>query len=162
TGGYLPLAATLTTEEVFAAFLGPPQAGRTFYHGHTYTGNPLGCAVALESLAMLLEPAGLPAVPARAERLRRHLDRLRELPVVGDVRQRGLMAGVELVRDRATRAPFDASKRIGAAVCRLCRDQGVILRPLGDVVVVMPPLAIEDELLDRIGEVLYNSIEAVA
>jgi adenosylmethionine-8-amino-7-oxononanoate aminotransferase len=161
TGGYLPLAATLTTEEVFNAFLGPAEAGRTFYHGHTYTGNPLGAAVALASLERLLGPKGLPALPAKIDRLRRHLQRLRELPVVGDVRQRGLMAGVEIVRDRATRTPFPPALRVGSRICRLCRDQGVLLRPLGDTVVVLPPLAIEDSLLDRLGDVLYNSIHAI-
>jgi adenosylmethionine-8-amino-7-oxononanoate aminotransferase len=161
TGGYLPLAATLTTEEVFAAFLGPAEAGRTFSHGHTYTGNPLGAAVALASLERLLGPQGLPALPAKIDRLRRHLERLRELSVVGDVRQRGLMAGVEIVRDRARRTPFPPALRVGARICRLCRDQGVLLRPLGDTIVVMPPLAIDDSLLDRLGAVLYNSIHAI-
>jgi adenosylmethionine-8-amino-7-oxononanoate aminotransferase len=161
TGGYLPLAATLTTDEVYDAFLGPPEAGRTFYHGHTYTGNPLGAAAALASLDLLEAPAGLPALPAKVERLRRHLERLRGLPIVGDVRQKGLIAGIELVEDRATKRPFPAERRVGARVCRLCREQGVLLRPLGDVVVVMPPLAIDLSLLDRLGEVLYNSVSAV-
>jgi adenosylmethionine-8-amino-7-oxononanoate aminotransferase len=161
TGGYLPLAATLTTDEVFSAFLGPPEAGRTFYHGHTYTGNPLGAAVALASLERLLGPEGLPALPAKIDRLRRHLDRLRELPLVGDVRQRGLMAGVEIVRDRSSRTSFPPAMRVGARICRLCRDQGVLLRPLGDTVVVMPPLAIDEDLLDRLLDVLYNSIKAI-
>jgi adenosylmethionine---8-amino-7-oxononanoate aminotransferase len=162
TGGYLPLAATLTTDEVYNAFLGPPEAGRTFYHGHTYTGNPLGAAAALASLDLLEAPEGLPALPAKVERLRRHLERLRNLPAVGDVRQRGLIAGVELVEDRATKRPFPAERRVGARVCRLCREQGVLLRPLGDVVVIMPPLAIDLSLLDRLGDVLYNSVSAVA
>jgi adenosylmethionine-8-amino-7-oxononanoate aminotransferase len=162
TGGYLPLAATLTTGEVYDAFLGPPEAGRTFYHGHTYTGNPLGAAAALASLDLLEAPTGLPALPTKVERLRRHLDRLRNLPTVGDVRQRGLIAGVELVEDRATKRPFPAERRVGAQVCRLCREQGALLRPLGDVVVVMPPLAIDLSLLDRLGDVLYNSVSAVA
>jgi adenosylmethionine-8-amino-7-oxononanoate aminotransferase len=162
TGGYLPLAATLTTEEIFAAFLGPPEAGRTFYHGHTYTGNPLGAVVALASLDLLESPTGLPALPAKIDRLHRHLDRLRDLPIVGDIRQRGLMAGVEIVRDRTTREPFPAHLRTGARICRLCREQGVLLRPLGDTVVVMPPLAIDAELLDRLGDVLYNAIKVIA
>ena len=102
-------------------------------------------------------PTGLPALPAKVERLRAHLDRLRELPIVGDVRQKGLMAGIELVRDRRTREPFPAKERMGARACRLAREQGVLLRPLGDVVVVMPPLAIDFTLLDRLGDVLYNS-----
>jgi adenosylmethionine-8-amino-7-oxononanoate aminotransferase len=162
TGGYLPLAATLTTEQVFAAFLGPAEAGRTFYHGHTYTGNPLGAAVALASLDLLLGSAGLPALPAKIDRLRMQMNRLRELPIVGDVRQRGLMAGVEIVRDKATREPFPAELRTGARICRLCREQGVLLRPLGDTIVVMPPLAINEELLDWLGDVLYNAIRAIA
>lgn len=155
TGGYLPLAATLTTEEVFAAFLGRPEEGKTFYHGHTFTGNPLGAAAALASLD-LLERRVLPALPEKEERLRRHLARLAELPCVGDVRQRGLMAGIELVRDRTTKERFPAAERVGQRVCRRTRQQGVLLRPLGDVVVVMPPLAIDRCLLDRIAEVLYN------
>ena len=160
TGGYLPLAATLTTEEVFAAFLGRPEEGRTFYHGHTFTGNPLGAAVALASLD-LLETAVLPALPEKEERLRHHLARVAELPCVGEVRQRGLMAGVELVRDRTTKERFPAAERVGYRVCRRMREQGVLLRPLGDTVVVMPPLAIEISLLDRIGEVLYDVLRSL-
>jgi adenosylmethionine-8-amino-7-oxononanoate aminotransferase len=162
TGGYLPVAATLTTDRVYAAFLGPPEAGRTFFHGHTYTGNPLGCAAALASLDLLTGPRGLAALGPKIDRLRRHLDRLRDLPIVGDIRQRGLMAGVELVRDRQSREPFPPALRTGQRVCRLMRQRGVILRPLGDVVVVMPPLAIEEDQLDRLGEALYNSIGEIA
>ncbi len=162
TGGYLPLAATLTTDDIYNAFLGPPDAGRTFYHGHTYTGNPLGAAAALASLDLLTGPTGLPALPPKVERLRTHLDRLRELPIVGDVRQKGLMAGIELVRDRRTREPWPAGERMGARACRVARDRGVLLRPLGDVVVVMPPLAVDLNLLDRLGNVLYNTVLTLA
>jgi adenosylmethionine-8-amino-7-oxononanoate aminotransferase len=159
TGGYLPLAATLTTDEVYAAFLGRPEEGRTFYHGHTYTGNPLGAAVALANLELLEAAGTVAAVPAKAERLRKHLDRVAALPHVGDVRQRGLMAGIELVQDRATRRPFPPEQRTGARVCRRAREHGVLLRPLGDVIVVMPPLAIDDSLLDWLGDVLYNVVQ---
>ncbi len=162
TGGYLPLAATLTTEQVYQAFLGPAAAGRTFYHGHTYTGNPLGAAVALASLERLLGPEGLPALPAKIEQLSRQLERLREIPIVGEVRQKGLLAGVELVQDRTTRQPFPPERRTGQRVCGEARDRGVLLRPLGDVLVVMPPLAIDLSLLDWLGDVLYNSIKVVA
>jgi adenosylmethionine-8-amino-7-oxononanoate aminotransferase len=158
TGGYLPLAATLTTDEVFAAFLGRPEEGRTFYHGHTYTGNPLGAAVALASLD-LLQHGVLAALPETIERLRQHLARIAELSCVGEVRQRGLMAGIELVEHRKTRRAFPAAARAGARVCRLARERGVLLRPLGDVVVVMPPLAIELPLLDRLCEVLYECLD---
>jgi adenosylmethionine-8-amino-7-oxononanoate aminotransferase len=161
TGGYLPLAATLTTEEVYAAFLGRPEEGRTFYHGHTYTGNPLGAAVALANLELLETSGVVKEVPTKSDRLRKHLDRIAELPVVGDVRQRGLMAGIELVRDKTTKQPFPPELRLGNRVCRLVRDQGILLRPLGDVIVVMPPLAIDLSLVDRLGEVLYNCLKTV-
>jgi adenosylmethionine-8-amino-7-oxononanoate aminotransferase len=162
TGGYLPLAATLTTEEVFAAFVGEPHQGRAFYHGHTYTGNPLGAAVALANLD-LLEHSGVMAVlPAKVERLRRHLDRIARLPCVGDVRQCGMMAGIELVADRPGKTPFPAEKRVGARVCRLAREKGALLRPLGDVIVVMPPLAIEESTLDGLLGVVYDCLSLVA
>ena len=161
TGGYLPLAATLTTDEVFAAFLGRPEDGRTFYHGHTYTGNPLGAAAALASLDLLQTSGTLAALPAKVERLRLQLERMTALPHVGDIRQRGLMAGVELVRDKKTRQPFPLEQRMGARVCHLARDRGVLLRPLGDVVVIMPPLTIDLSLLDCLGDVLYNCLLAL-
>jgi adenosylmethionine-8-amino-7-oxononanoate aminotransferase len=161
TGGYLPLAATLTTSEVYNAFLGPADEGRTFYHGHTYTGNPLGAAVALANLDLLEVPTGLPALPAKIERLAKQLQRLQSFSVIGDVRQKGLMAGIELVRDRETKEHFPPERRMGNQFCRLAREHGVLLRPLGDVVVVMPPLAIDLAQVDRLGEVLYNCTEAL-
>ena len=151
----------MTTEEVFQAFLGQPERGRTFYHGHTYTGNPLGAAVALANLELLESSGVLAGLPAKSERLRAHLERMAALPIVGDVRQRGLMAGIELVADRASKQPFSAGERKGARVCRMARARGVLLRPLGDIIVVMPPLAIEDSLLDRLCDVLYNCLERV-
>jgi adenosylmethionine-8-amino-7-oxononanoate aminotransferase len=160
TGGYLPLAATLTTEEVFRAFLGRPEDGRTFYHGHTYTGNQLGCAVALTNLERL-QACVLPELPTKVERLRQHFQRMAALPCVGDVRQQGMMAGIELVQDRTAKLPFPATKRVGERVCRMAREYGVLLRPLGDVIVVMPPLAIEIALLDRLCDVLYNCLHDV-
>jgi adenosylmethionine---8-amino-7-oxononanoate aminotransferase len=169
TGGYLPLAATLTTSDVYQAFLGRSDEGKTFYHGHTYTGNPLGAAVALANLDLLVgkdspreKPGGLLAtLPAKIERLHDHLLRMADLLYVGDFRQQGLMAGIELVQDKRTKAPFPPGMRIGATVCQSARDQGVFLRPLGDVIVIMPPLAIEDSLLDRLCTVVYNCLAAV-
>lgn len=155
TGGYLPLAATLATEEVFAAFLGRPEEGKTFYHGHTYTGNPLGAAVALANLDLLANGV-MACLPARIERMRTHLDRMAQLPIVGNVRQQGLLAGIELVADKVTKRAFPSDLRAGAVVCRKARNQGVLIRPLGDVVVLMPPLSIDISLLDRLCGVLYN------
>jgi adenosylmethionine---8-amino-7-oxononanoate aminotransferase len=156
TGGYLPLAATLTTDEIYSAFLGAPQEGKTFFHGHTYTGNPIGAAVALANLEHIEQTDLIASLPAKMDRLRDHLARIATLPIVGDVRQRGLMAGIELVQDRASRQPFPGPLRTGFRVCRAAREHGVLLRPLGDVIVVMPPLAIELSLLDRLCDVIYN------
>jgi adenosylmethionine-8-amino-7-oxononanoate aminotransferase len=156
TGGYMPLAATLTTEAVFSAFMRPEH---TFYHGHTYTGNQLGAAVALANLAKLKEL--LPRLPAVVERFAQHLQRIARLPAVGDVRQRGLMTGIELVCDSARRERFPPERRMGAAVCRAARQRGVLIRPLGDVVVVMPPLAIDLVTLDRLMAAVEESIAEV-
>jgi adenosylmethionine-8-amino-7-oxononanoate aminotransferase len=162
TGGYLPLAATLATEEIFAAFLGRAEQGRTFFHGHTYTGSPLGCAVALASIDKLLDGGVMSGLPERVTTLTAQLERLRVLPVVGDIRQRGLMAGIELVRGRETREPFPADRRVGQRVCRMARDRGLMLRPLRDVVVVMPPLTIDPELVGWMGDILFDCVKAVA
>jgi adenosylmethionine-8-amino-7-oxononanoate aminotransferase len=143
SGGYLPLAATLASRKVFDAFLGEPWEGRTFFHGHTYTGNPLACAAALASLDLFEKNDLVAAVARKSEQLATMLDELRSLPHVGDIRQKGFMVGIELVVDKATRQPFDPKRRIGAAVCAAVRKHGVILRPLGDVVVMMPPPAME-------------------
>jgi adenosylmethionine-8-amino-7-oxononanoate aminotransferase len=143
SGGYLPLAATLATQKVFDAFLGEPWEGRTFFHGHTYTGNALACAAALASLDLFEQHDLVNAVVRKSIELAGMLDALRDLPHVGDIRQKGFMVGIELVADKATRQPFDPRRRLGAAVCAAVRKHGVILRPLGDVIVIMPPLAME-------------------
>jgi adenosylmethionine-8-amino-7-oxononanoate aminotransferase len=147
TGGYLPLAATFATQRIFDAFLGDPSEGRTFYHGHTYTGNPLACAAALASLDLFERNDLVRSVERKSAALAEMLKPLKALPHVGDVRQKGFMVGIELVADKATREPFDPKRRVGAEVCMKIRKHGVIVRPLGDVVVLMPPLAMgEDDL----------------
>ncbi|MGH7511968.1 MAG: adenosylmethionine--8-amino-7-oxononanoate transaminase [Gemmatimonadales bacterium] len=158
TGGYLPMAATLATERIFDAFLGPPAEGRTFFHGHTYTGNQLAAAAAHATLDVFEREAILERLPATVGRLREALGSLAGLAAVGEIRQYGLAAGIELVADRATRAPFPAAERRGMRVCRAAGRQGVFLRPLGDVVVVMPPLTITGAELDRIAAALRVAI----
>ncbi|MDQ3262089.1 MAG: adenosylmethionine--8-amino-7-oxononanoate transaminase [Myxococcota bacterium] len=161
TGGYLPLAATLTTEEVFSAFLGQPSDKRTFFHGHTYTGNPLACAAALASLDLFEQERTLERMKPVVDALYRRLDAIAQLPHVGEIRRRGLMIGVELVADRATRAEYPYGDRVGHQVCLAIRKKGIILRPLGNVIVLMPPLSLTVAEAERLGTALLEAIEEV-
>lgn len=159
TGGYLPLAATLATERIHDAFLGPPAAGRTFFHGHTYTGNPLGCAAALASLDLFERDRTLDGLAPKIARLARLLETdVAPLPHVADVRQCGVMIGIELAADAAERRPYPAADRMGARVTREALRRGVIVRPLGDVVVLMPPLSITADEVDRLVTVVRDAI----
>ncbi|MEO8602053.1 MAG: adenosylmethionine--8-amino-7-oxononanoate transaminase [bacterium] len=160
TGGYLPLAATLTSEAIFEAFLSPYESFEAFFHGHTYTGNPLACAVALANLTIFERDAVVKRTGERACQLAGLLAGLpARLPHVGDVRQWGLMVGIELVRDVATRAVFDPALKIGQRVIKAARRRGVLLRPLGNVVILMPPLSISAEELAQLVRVTIESIQ---
>lgn len=161
TGGYLPLAATLTTEAVYSAYVGTPREPKTFYHGHTYGGNPLGAAVALANLRLFDEERTLEALPPKVEHLSRRLAEFAGLRYVGDVRQRGLIAGIELVADKPSKTPYDAAEQVGPRVCRMARDSGLLVRPLGDVLVIMPPLVITVDQLDRMMDVLLRCTREV-
>ena len=163
TGGYLPLAATLATDEIYDAFLAPPEEAKTFFHGHTYTGNALACAAALASLRLFEANTILENVRANSRRIEARLGAaLKESPFVGEIRQKGVMVGIELVHDRATAEPFPPELRMGHQVTLAARRRGVILRSLGDVVVLMPAPAMPAELVDRLCEVAIKSIEEVA
>ena len=162
TGGYLPLAATLATEEIYQAFLGPIEQRRTFYHGHTYTGNPLACAAALANLDLFEQDQTLERLQPKIALLAQQLECFRALPLVGDIRQCGFMVGIELVRDKQTCAPFPAKEKIGVRVIKEARQRGVVLRPLSDVVVIMPPLSITEEELQILLDVTYDSINKIA
>jgi adenosylmethionine-8-amino-7-oxononanoate aminotransferase len=162
TAGYLPMAATLATTRVYDAFLGEYSLGKTFQHGHTFAGNPLAAAAACASLDVLEEERILDqALPRKAARLATALAPLAEHPHVGDIRQLGLMAGIELVADRTTGRSFPPHERRGYQVCRKSTASGVWLRPLGDVIVVMPPLSATDAEIDLLARVLTQSIETV-
>jgi adenosylmethionine-8-amino-7-oxononanoate aminotransferase len=160
SGGYLPLAATLTTEEIFESFLGTFESRRTFFHGHTYTGNPLACAAATASMKLFRDRDIVAGLPARASALARALEPLERHPHVGEVRRRGLMVGIELVRDRATREEYPFELRAGHRVTMEARRRGAILRPLGNVVVLMPPLAMTEAELALLGQITRESIDA--
>lgn len=155
TGGYLPLSATAASAPVYEAFLGEDLGPRTFYHGHSYSGNALACAVAARHLQLIEERGVLAAAAAAAERLGSALAPLAAHRAVAEVRRRGLMAGVEL-------APPPGAARWGRKVCAAAVRAGVLLRPLGDVVVVMPPLTIADDEIDLIASVLTAAIDEVA
>ena len=159
TGGYLPLAATLTTEKVYKAFLGAPSEVKTFFHGHTYTGNPLAAAAAVANLDLFEEEQTIENLQPKIQRLQKNLEPLVDYPFVGDVRQCGFMVGIELVSDKTSKEPFAMTSRIGAKVCRAARDEGVLLRPLGDVVVLMPPLCLNNEEIDQLVRSVYYGIE---
>jgi len=161
SGGYLPLAATFATQEIFDAFLGAPAEGKTFYHGHTYTGNALACAAAIASLELFERNDLLRQVQHKSRELARMLEELRPLPHVGDVRYKGFMAGIELVEDKATGRKYDPARRMGAAVCDAVRRRGVILRPLGDVIVIMPPLAMGLDDLKTIVDAVRAEVHAL-
>lgn len=151
TGGYLPLAATLAREAIYEAFLGEYEERKTFYHGHSYTGNPLACAAALASLEIFRRERVVEGLAPKIEAVRRALAAFMELPHVGEVRQCGLMVGIELTQDRAAGAPYPWQAATGARVCQRARELGLITRPLGDVVILMPPLvSTEAELCEML------------
>jgi len=160
TGGYLPLAATLATDVIWQAFLGTYAESKTFYHGHTYGGNPLGAAVALANLRLFEEEQTLEKIQPKIVRLAEHLTRISQHDHIGNVRQCGLIAGVELVHDKATKEPYPREQRRGWRVCESALAEGVLIRPLGNVVVIMPPLAISLDELDRICSAIERGINA--
>lgn len=155
TGGYLPLAATLATERVFEAFL-----GTTLYHGHTYTGNPLASAAALASLDVFKKDRTLERLASKACVLEEELLRFASLPCVGEVRRLGFMVGIELVQDRKSKKPFPEELRLGHRVTLEARKRGAMVRPLGDILVLVPPLAIEKETLRELVGILFDSLKA--
>ena len=160
TGGYLPLSATVTTEEVYQAFHG--EEGRKLFHGHTYAGNPICCAAALASLDLFEASDLLARTRKRADLLSALLaERIADHPLLGDVRQQGLMTGIELVADRDTREPLPSDREAGWRVCLAARDRGVFIRPLGDVIVLMPPLSIEEDELAQICEAVAYGLDRV-
>ena len=161
SAGYLPLAATLATEAIYEAFLGNYAELKTFFHGHTFTGNPLACAVGLKSLELFEQDRLLETLQPKIAQLGGWLKRIAVHPLVGDVRQCGLAAGIELVKDRDSKTPYPWEEKIGIKVCRVARAQGIFSRPLGNTVVVFPPLAIMADELDFLMQGLERAINEV-
>jgi adenosylmethionine-8-amino-7-oxononanoate aminotransferase len=158
TGGYLPMAATLTTQRLFNAFLGEYHEFKTFFHGHSFTGNQLGAAAALANLKILQSASSLRARRSLQNALQQELESLWMLPNVGDIRQVGLVAGIELVKNWRAREPFDLRECAGIRVCEAMAKRGVLTRPIGNVVVLMPPYCTTREQLKQMVAALKEAI----
>lgn len=158
TGGYLPVAITVATDEIYEAFLGDYEEQKTFFHGHSYTGNPLGCAVALANLELFEKSNLVQEVANKSVYIASRLQDFYRLKHVGDIRQKGFMVGIELVKDRETEEPYSWTERVGGRTCRRARELGMLLRPLGNTIVFMPPLASTIEELNEMIDILYEAI----
>lgn len=161
TGGYLPLAATITTEKIYRAFLGEHKDLKIFPHGHTYTGNQLACAAAIANVEVFKKEKTLRKMQGKIEILKNELAKIADFPHVGDVRQRGFMVGIELVRDKKTKKPYSLEEKMGWRVCCRAREKGLIIRPLGNVIVLMPPLSISRQELKRLIQITAETIKEV-
>ncbi len=161
TGGYLPLAATLTTQAIYDVFLGDFSEFKTFFHGHSYTGNPLGCAAAIANLEIFEKEAVLKKLKPKISLLKKELRRIARWKYVGEVRQAGMMVGIELVADKKNKTPFPITRRIGHQVCEEAKKNGVLLRPLGNVIVLMPPLSISLPHLRRLIGVVEEATKKI-
>ncbi|WP_447971592.1 adenosylmethionine--8-amino-7-oxononanoate transaminase [Nitrospira sp. M1] len=161
TGGYMPLAATLTSEKIYEAFLGKYDEWKTFFHGHSYTGNPLGCAAALANIEVFNEEQTLKKLKKKINLLRGLIEPLKQELAVGDIRQCGFMVGIELVKNQNTKTPFPLTDRMGHHVARECQKRGLLIRPIGNVLVLLPPLSVATKELKKMVKILEQSIQAV-
>jgi adenosylmethionine-8-amino-7-oxononanoate aminotransferase len=159
TGGFLPLSAVLTNDDVYDAFYAEYTSGKAFLHSHSYTGNPLACSAALETLAIFRDEPVIERNRATSQHMAHRLREFADHAHVGDVRQTGMIGAIEMVRDRASRAPFASADRRGLRVYRHALRRGVLLRPLGDVIYFMPPYVTTPEEIDRIFDVAHEGIE---
>lgn len=158
TGGYLPLAATIATEEIYSAFLGNYRELKTFFHGHTYTGNQLACAAAIANLYLFKKEKTVLRLQRKIEILGKELLKMSDFKHIGDIRQKGFMVGIELVKDKKTGEPYPLENKIGWKVCYAAREKGLIIRPLGNVIVLMPPLSISIQELKSLTRITAEAI----
>lgn len=161
TGGYLPLAATLTTEKVFNAFLAGYKELKTFFHGHTYTGNPLAASAGLANLKLFKEEKTIEKLSIKIDLLTKKLKAFNNLKYAGSIRQCGFMVGIELVKNKKAKTPFPLGDKMGIRVCIKAREHGVLIRPLGSVIVIMPPLSISLKELKKLLKAVYTSIKEI-
>jgi adenosylmethionine-8-amino-7-oxononanoate aminotransferase len=161
SAGYLPLAATVASEDIYNGFLGKHEEFKTFFHGHTYTGNPLACAAAIANLDYFEANSVMEKLQPKITHLQNKLAFMLELEHVGEIRNRGIMTGIELVQDKATKTSFETAEKMGHKVCMEARKHGVIIRNLGDVIVLMPPLSITLDEIDLLCNATTEAIKAV-
>jgi len=158
SGGYLPISATLTKDKIYDAFYDDYKTQKTFFHGHSYTGNPLAAAVSVANIELFEQGDLICNMQPKIKVVAEQLEKFKALTHVGDIRQKGLMVGIELVKDKSTKEPYDWEKRIGVEVCMKARERGMIIRPLGNVVVFMPPLCSTQNELIAMLDIMYESI----
>lgn len=159
SGGYLPLAATLTTQKIYDGFLAKYEEFKTFFHGHTFTGNPLACAAAIANLETFKKEKTLAKISPKIRLLKKMLEVFAKHDHVKEVRQLGLMAGIEICLAKKPLIEYDPGLKMGAVVCRAARKHGILLRPLGNTIVFMPPLSITAKEIKRLVEVTQHCIE---
>lgn len=158
TGGTLPLAATMTTEKIYEAFLGTYEEQKTFYYGHSYMANPIGCAAALANLQVFEEESVLEKLPSKIEHFSQALKKLEALPAVAEIRQYGLIAGIEIMQDPISKIPYPWQDQMGAKICYAAREHGLLTRPILDTIVLMPPLCVTNEQTTYAVEALDKAI----
>lgn len=161
TGGYLPLAATLVTRDIYDAFLGEYKDFKTFFHGHSYTGNPLGCAAAIANIGVFEKENVLGRIQPKILLIERLLSPLKDHPHVGEVRQKGMIAGIELVKDKDKKTPYPLKHKVGIRVCLEARRMGLMLRPIGNVIILMPPLSISKKDIKRMASIVVRAIDLI-
>lgn len=158
TGGYMPLAATLVRQEIYNAFLGEYREFKTFFHGHSYTGNPLGCAAAIASLEIFENEDVLDSIQPKTELFKKLLSPMKDHPHIGEIRQMGLIAGIELVKEKVRKTQYPLEQKVGIRTCLEARNMGLLLRPIGNVIVLMPPLSINNSTIKKMVSIVSQAI----
>ena len=158
TGGYLPLSATITTQNIFDAFLGDYDELKTFFHGHSYSGNPLSCAAAIANLEIFEKNNTLQKLQDKIQLFENELREFNGLKSVSEIRNKGLMAGIDLVKNKNTGEKFSLKDRVGKQVCDSALKEGILLRPLGDTIVLMPPISINDSEIKKLTKATYKAV----
>ncbi len=161
TAGYLPLSATIVREEIYQAFYDDYDKLKTFYHGHSFTGNPLAASVAVENLKILKEEKIIESLQPKIDRLKRELEKFRGLECVGDIRHLGMIGAVEIVKDKDTKEPYPSQERIGLKIYKEALKRGAIIRPLGNVIYFMPPYVITEDEIKILTDIAYDAVKAI-